>query len=49
MEAGDALQLVHLEDVFGIEMYHGPGTIPGEFGGPGGMCGVARDLDGVVT
>lgn len=40
LEAGDAIGLVHPIDVAGIEIYRGPASIPGEFGGSDAQCGV---------
>lgn len=40
MEAGEAIGLVHPEEVAGIEIYRGPASVPGEFGGSDARCGV---------
>jgi hypothetical protein len=40
MGAGEAVNMIHPSDVEGVEIYRGPATVPGEFGGYTARCGV---------
>lgn len=39
-EAGEAVNLVHPADIEAVEIYRGPASVPGEFGGSTARCGV---------
>jgi hypothetical protein len=39
-EAAEAVNMVHPYDVYGIEVYSGPATVPGQFSGSNARCGV---------